>query len=69
MLSTDSIENDEYDNWSKVKSKVAAIGIASLWANGNPGDIVRGKQLYDIEMMRQKKYKQLKGLMKNEQSN
>lgn len=69
MISADGAEGNEYDNWSKAKSKVAAIGIASLWASGKPEDIVIGKQLYDIEMMRQKKYKQLKGLMKNEQSN
>lgn len=69
MIGADGAKGSEYDNWEQVKSKVAAIGIASLWTSENPEDIVRGKQLYDIEMMRQKKYKQLKGLMKNEQSN
>lgn len=69
MLSIDSIESDEYDNWSKAKGKVAAIGVASLWASGEPESIAHGKQIYDNEKMRQGKQAELKRMINGEPSN
>lgn len=60
MIGADGAEGSEYDNWNNVKNRVSAIGVASLWASGEPEDIARGKQIYDVEKMRQGKQAELK---------
>lgn len=65
MIGADDAEGSKYDNWNNVKSRVAAIGVASLWASGEPESIARGKQIYDVEKTRQGKQAELKRMMNN----
>lgn len=69
MISADGAKGSEYDNWNNAKSRVAAIGVASLWASGEPESIARGKQIYDNEKMRQGKQAELKRMINGEPSN
>lgn len=69
MIGADDAEGSKYDNWNNVKSRVAAIGVASLWASGEPESIARGKQIYDNEKMRQGKQAELKRMMSSGPNN
>lgn len=63
MIGADGAEGSEYDNWSHAKNRVAGMGVASLWASGEPENIAYGKQIYDVEKMRQRKQAELKRMM------
>ena len=63
MVGADGTEGSEYDNWGHAKNRVAGMGVASLWASGEPESIARGKQIYDVEKMRQGKQAELKRMM------
>lgn len=69
MISADGAEGSEYDNWNNAKSRVAGMGVASLWASGEPESIARGKQIYDVEKTRQGKQAELKRMMNSGPSN
>ena len=69
MIAVETAGRDEYDNLEQAKSKAAAIGIASLWASGNTEDVLKGKQIYDGEKMRQGYITKLKKMSGNEASN
>lgn len=69
MIGADGADSSEYDNWGRAKNRVAAIGVASLWASGEPESIARGKQIYDVEKMRQGKQAELKRMMNSGPSN
>ena len=63
MIAIESSETSEYGNWSCAKNRVAGMGVASLWASGEPENIACGKQIYDVEKMRQGKQAELKRMM------
>lgn len=69
MIGANGAKGSEYDNWGRAKNRVAAIGVASLWASGEPESIARGKQIYDNEKMRQGKQAELKRMINGEPNN
>lgn len=69
MIGANGAEGSEYGNWNNAKDRVAAIGVASLWASGEPEGIARGKRIYDNEKMRQGKQAELERMMNSGPNN